>query len=431
MTASFTVSAWVNLTATNRVQTVLGQDGARTSGYVLQYRPELNRWVFGAPTQDADGAALVHATSSLPPTPQVWTHLTGVYDYPARQVRLYVDGVLAGSRSNVLLWPASGGFTIGRGKLNGQAAQFLAGDVDEVTTDMGAAADSEILRRASWPAPTTGQLGRFVNGRGDSYTASTSAPVPAGYHFESSLGGLPPTEASNTRVLYACLHAGDVFTSPDPNCENQTKLGEAGRVYATQPTSPQTVPLYRCNNGADHFDSLDSACEGRGTQEPSLGYTVGYGSFARYNTPQGWDHANTIHGVPPGYRAVPSQGYTSLIAIPGTHQLFNCRNGMDLFVSTDAGCEGKTVISSNGWAWTEPPDGVPSAPIYRCVADNQLFVAMSESCEFQTLDRALGHLVTVVPGLAPPPEEPMRRAATTEAETRAGTRAPFPVGWVS
>jgi hypothetical protein len=428
MTASFTVSAWVRLTATDRVQTVLGQDGNRTSGYVLQYRSELNRWVFGAPAQDADGAALVHATSSLPPTPRAWTHLTGVYDYPARQLRLYVDGVLAGSRNNVLLWSASGGFTVGRGKVNGAPAQFLAGDVDEVTTDMGAAADSEILRRASFPAPPIGQLGRYVNGQGDGYTASTDLPAPAGYHFEASLGVLPPADAPGTKVLYACLHVRDVFTSPDPNCEGQTILGETGRVYDTPPAGPQTVTLYRCNAGADHFESLDPLCGGQGTQELRLGYTVGHAPFARYNTPQGWDHASTIHGVPPGYRAVTLQGYTSLVAVPGGQQLFNCRDGMDLFVSDQAGCEGRTPISSNGWAWTEPPDGVPSVAIYRCEADGQLFVAMSETCEGQTLDRPLGHLATVVPGFEA--AEPVPRVEKAEAESRAGTRPPFQVGWV-
>lgn len=432
MTASFTVSAWVKLTATDRVQTVLGEDGTRMSGYVLQFRPELNRWVFGAPTQDADGAALVAANSSLPPTPRMWTHLTGVYDHPSRQLRLYVDGVLAGSRNNVLLWPATGGLTIGRGKVDGEAAQFFQGDVDEVMTDMGAAAESEIERRASFPAPPAGQLGRFVNGRGDHYTASTDQPAPAGYHFAASLGGVAPADGVDTRVLYACQFGTDVFTSAAPGCEGQTVLGEAGRVYATQPASPQTVPVYRCKNSADHFESLDPACDGNGTQEATLGYTVGFAPFARYNTPQGWDHASTIHGVPPGYRAVAAYGFTSLTAVSGGHELFNCRKGMDLFVSDDAACEGETLVSSIGWAWTEPPDGIPSVPIYRCEANSQLFVSWSEACEGQTFNRTLGHLVSVVPGLEAG-EEPASRVVMNEpeAESRAGTRPPFPlvVGW--
>jgi Concanavalin A-like lectin/glucanases superfamily len=437
MNASFTVSAWARLTATDRVQTVLGQDGARTSGYVLQYRPELNRWVFGAPAQDADGAALVAAVSSLPPTPQMWTHLTGVYDYPARQVRLYVDGALAGSRNNVFLWQANGAFTIGRGKIDGAAAQFLAGDVDEVTTDIGAAADSEIERRASFPAPPIGQWGRFGNGRGEYTTARTDVPAPTGYHFAASLGGVPPAEAVDTTVLYSCQLGVDKFTSASATCEGQTVLGEAGRVYANAQASPQTVPLYRCKNSADHFESLDPACEGMGTKEGILGHTVGFAPFARYNTPQGWDHASTIHGVPPGYRAVAAQGYTSLVAMTGGHQLFNCREGMDLFVSDQAGCEGKTVVSSIGWAWTEPPDGVPSVPIFRCAAGSQSFVAWSEGCEGQTLDRALGHLVSVVPGLPEAGESasPASRSRTVavDEDLRAGTRPTNQtvVGWVS
>ncbi|MEU4746200.1 LamG domain-containing protein, partial [Actinosynnema sp. NPDC023658] len=58
---SFSVSGWVRLRSADQVATVVSQDGDRNSGYVLQYRPELNRWVFGAHTADADGAPLVYA----------------------------------------------------------------------------------------------------------------------------------------------------------------------------------------------------------------------------------------------------------------------------------------------------------------------------------------------------------------------------------
>jgi hypothetical protein len=127
----------------------------------LQYRPESNRWVFGAPVLDADNATLITTSSPQPPAVNSWTHLTGVYDFPERQLRLYVDGQLASYRRNVLLWAAWGGFTVGRGLVNSQPADFFAGVIDEATTDMGAAPDAEIARRASHPAPPAGQFGRF------------------------------------------------------------------------------------------------------------------------------------------------------------------------------------------------------------------------------------------------------------------------------
>src|SRR5262249_37515681 len=66
MRDSFTVSAWAKLTRADRVATVLGQDGARMSGFVLQYRPESGKWVFGTRAQDADGAELITAQSAQP-----------------------------------------------------------------------------------------------------------------------------------------------------------------------------------------------------------------------------------------------------------------------------------------------------------------------------------------------------------------------------
>jgi concanavalin A-like lectin/glucanase superfamily protein len=436
MTGSFTVSAWVKLSRTDRVQTVLGEDGSRMSGYVLQYRPELNRWVFGAPTQDADGATLVYAASTQPPTPNSWTHLTGVYDYPARQVRLYVDGQLAGTRNNVFLWPARGGFTIGRGKVAGQPADFFAGAIDEVTTDMGAAADAEITRRAGYPEAAPAQMGRFVNGRGDSYTASTDAPAPAGYHFEASLGGVLPADATGTTMLYACLSGADVFTSEDPNCENRPVLGEVGPMYATQPESPATAPLYRCNTGKDHFESLDADCEGveGAVREKVLGYTVAYGQLSRYNSPVGWDHRASIHGTPPGYRREISLGVVSLTAVPGGEELFSCKRSIDSFLSTDPACEGGTLLTTVGWVWLSAPDGLASAPLYRCLTGQDTFESLSDTCEDRTVVAELGYVLTAVPG-APPPAEPATGVATLPSEPQvsqvAGTRPPFPivVGW--
>ena len=437
MTGSFTVSAWVKLDRTDRRQTVLGQDGTRMSGYVLAYRPELNRWVFGGPTQDADAASLVYAASAQPPTPNSWTHLTGVYDYPARQVRLYVDGQLAGTRNNVVLWPAQGGFTIGRGKVAGQPADFFAGRIDEVTTDMGAAADSEITRRAGYPAAAPGQLGRYVNGRGDSYTASTDTPAPADYHFEASLGGALPADATDTTMLYACLSGSDVFTSPDPNCENRPILGEVGPVYATQPESPATVPLYRCNNGTDHFESLDPACEGvdGAVQETTLGYIVAYGQLSRYNSPVGWDHLSSIHGTPPGYQREGSLGIVSLTAVPGGAELFSCKDSIDSFLSTDPACEGGTLLATVGWVWASPPDGMASTQLYRCMTGEETFESLSDTCEDRTVVAELGYVLTAVPGV-PPAQAPATGVAelqsAQEVSQVAGTRPPFPivVGWI-
>lgn len=407
MTDSFTVSAWAKLTSTDRVQTVLGQDGARMSGFALQYRPELNRWVFAARTQDTDSAALLYAAAPQPPTLNTWTHLTGIYDYPGRQLRLYVDGQLAGTRDNVRLWPAWNGFTMGRGKFNGAPAEFFAGAIDEAITDMGAASEAEVLRRVSYAPPSGGQLVRFVNAAGDHYTANSTGsfwnaftPVPPGYRVDRSLGRLLSSQQSNTQLLYACLDGTDEFTSPDPACEGKPKLADLGWAYTEQPTSPPTVPLYRCRAGADHFDSVQSTCETTGAvNEMLLGYTVGYAPLTWYYNRTDWEMRASTFGAPVGYEIMATLGVISLTAQPGTQQLWSCLDGADGFVSVDAGCDGTTVVASLGWIWAQPPDGAVTSPLYRCIlSTGDRFMDRSANCAGATVDRQLGYVLDWLSG---------------------------------
>lgn len=401
---SLTVSAWARLTRNDRVQTVVGQDGSRRSGFVLQYRPNLQRWVFAAPTQDADTAELVYAHSPQPAVLNEWVHLTGVYDYSGRQLRLYLNGQLAGSRNDVTLPSADGGFTIGRGKVNGQSADFFAGTLDEVSVEQGMATDDGIAGRAGWPAPPAGQLGRYVNAAGDRSTATTSNALPAGYHFDRSLGTLVAGGGPNTRMLYACLFGVDAFTSVDPNCEGKPKLADIGYVFTQPPVNLPVIPVYRCNSGSDHFESNTPGCDGA-TQESLLGYALAYATMARYNYPFMYDHWGTVHGTPPGYAYEGSHGYVSLTFEPGTQPLFSCRDGVDEFVSTDPNCEGKQILDNIGYLWTAAqPDG-SSRPLYRCSvsvgAGIDRFTSNDPNCEGTTVDRQLGHVLTTMPTTAP------------------------------
>jgi hypothetical protein len=392
---SLTVSAWVKMTRKDRVQTVLGQDGTRKSGFVLQYRPNLDRWVFAAPTADSDGAELVYASSAQAAAVNQWVHLAGVYDHGAEQLRLYVNGDLVGSRNGVTLWAAMGGFTIGRGKVNGQPAEYLAGTVDEVRAEQGMVTDNELSRRASWPTPPLGQVGRYVNARGDRASFAT-ASAPAEHHLDRSLGMLVADGEPNTRMLYACLYGTDAFTSIDPDCEGQVKVGDIGRLFTQAPTTVPGVPVYRCNSGPDHFESNLAACEGA-TQEMLLGYAVGYAPLARYNYPAAGDHWVTSHGTPPGYGYEDTLGYLSVVSEPGTQQLMSCRDGVDQFNSVDPNCDGKQILGGLGNLWTAPPPGVASQAIYRCMVGTERFTSRFANCEGTTFDRQLGYVLATPP----------------------------------
>ncbi|UVS81293.1 LamG domain-containing protein [Actinokineospora sp. UTMC 2448] len=398
MVGSFTVSAWARATSGGSVRTILAQEGDRMSAFALQYRPESNRWSFGAAASDTDSAGWVQAQSSQPATLNRWTHVTGVYDYPGQQIRVYVDGKLAGVRNNVALWPAWGGFAIGRGKVNGAPGQFFAGDIDEVTIDMGMASDAEILRRATFPAPPAGQLGVYTNGKGDSYTASTSSPAPEGYHFSATLGLMPAAGEAGTIPLYACLYGTDAFTSPDPGCEGQTTLGEAGRVYSAAPSVPSTR-VYRCRRGPDHFDSTDPTCGGATVDGP-LGYTIAYAPLSRYYSVERTDHTMTVHGAPAEYRFDGVLGWLPQTAEPGTQPLYGCRSGADHFLSLDANCGGAQKMGTFGHIWPQPPAGLPTAPVYNCSVSGQRWVSRSPTCDGRTVEGLLGHLLTAPPDQA-------------------------------
>lgn len=389
---SFTVSAWAKPTANQRVATVLGQDGSRMSGFTLQYRPESNRWSFGARIADSDGSARVAAEADRPVRLSEWVHLAGVYDSAGRQLRLYVDGQLAGTKDVGALWQATGGMTIGRGKADGQPAEFFTGLIDEVRVDQGAVAADEIARRAGWPAPPRGVLGSFVNASGDHYTASTGAPAPAGYRFEKALGMLPAAAEPGTRPLYACTSGADEFTSADPACEGATPIGEVGRVYADPPPATPGMPVYRCAAGTDRYDST-ADCAG----SVLLGYTVAYAPLARYYSVLRVDHWSTVHGTEPSYRYEGTLGWLPQVPQEGARPLLSCRDGGDEFTSTDPACEGKQVLADLGYLWTAPPSGLDTVALHRCVVNSQHFLSRSENCEGFTLEARLGYVLAESP----------------------------------
>ncbi|MBF8189727.1 LamG domain-containing protein [Nonomuraea sp. K274] len=128
---NFTVTAWARLTGNGATATAVTQEGGRTGAFALQYSKPDDRWALTLTGADADGATAVRALSATAPRLSEWTHLTGVYDAAAAQISLYVNGRLE-STVAARPWAATGPLTIGRGKVNGAAADFWPGDLDEV-----------------------------------------------------------------------------------------------------------------------------------------------------------------------------------------------------------------------------------------------------------------------------------------------------------
>jgi Concanavalin A-like lectin/glucanases superfamily/Glycosyl hydrolases family 2, sugar binding domain/Glycosyl hydrolases family 2/Glycosyl hydrolases family 2, TIM barrel domain len=124
--SDYSASAWVKLDkADGAFQTVVSQDGPTTSDFFLQYSGADQRW--------AMSFAGVRALGPAKPEVGRWYHLTGVRDSVKGELRLYVDGDLAGTVSACLPQAAPTGNTvIGRGKFGGNPVDYLDGTVDDV-----------------------------------------------------------------------------------------------------------------------------------------------------------------------------------------------------------------------------------------------------------------------------------------------------------
>jgi len=131
--AAFTVSAWVNLDLGAGESVALAQEGSAASGFYLMYDAESSRWCLRMPRADRREVDVIEACANGFATPGRWSHLVGVYDPAARQVRIHVNGVRAGTAAHPgMMWRALGYFYMGRGRHSGGEFYRWQGSIDEV-----------------------------------------------------------------------------------------------------------------------------------------------------------------------------------------------------------------------------------------------------------------------------------------------------------
>jgi concanavalin A-like lectin/glucanase superfamily protein len=146
---SFSVSAWAKLPATKPTHAAIiaTQAGTQRSGFELYYSSTFDRWIFNRYDADSTSAAIVRAQSTAVPQVNTWTHLVGVYDATAQQIRLYVNGTLAQTTTYTTPWNATGVLQLGVGWY-GSRNNFFGGDVDDVRIFDQPINDSEIAQLA-------------------------------------------------------------------------------------------------------------------------------------------------------------------------------------------------------------------------------------------------------------------------------------------
>jgi alpha-L-arabinofuranosidase len=128
----FSVSAWVNLNSLSGYQTVVSIDGGNTSGFYLQYRPDVGKFAFARFATDSASAAFYQADATSSPTTGNWYNLIGVNNVATNQLLLYVNGVLQSSVTYSGGWQATGATVVGGGLYNGARTDLVNGTIDDV-----------------------------------------------------------------------------------------------------------------------------------------------------------------------------------------------------------------------------------------------------------------------------------------------------------
>ncbi|HWO67487.1 MAG TPA: protein kinase, partial [Umezawaea sp.] len=125
------------------------------------------------------------------------------------------------------------------------------------------------------PPPDSVALQRFRNAAGFHYSGTAKVTTPAGFTVEGGIGKLLANADPGTKPLYSCAikNSQDRMSSLAANCEGQSVLGLLGYVLADKPADLPSLPLYRCNAGAHHFDSVTTGCEGQ-TVEFQYGWVL-------------------------------------------------------------------------------------------------------------------------------------------------------------
>lgn len=124
------------------------------------------------------------------------------------------------------------------------------------------------------------RFSRYVTPSGD-YLSST---IPASYwsgraNWDADGGYLATKQVAGTRPVYECVVAWDLnsehYTSLDAACEGPSHqmLSLAGYAFAEPIPNVASTPLYRCiTPGGEHFDTVNTTCDGKGKAEVFIGY---------------------------------------------------------------------------------------------------------------------------------------------------------------
>ncbi|MEU3144987.1 LamG-like jellyroll fold domain-containing protein [Streptomyces sp. NPDC006999] len=161
----FSVSAWANLAETpGHAAIVASQPGNHAPGFELYYSHAYDRWAFNQYTADTENAGIARAMQASPGGAQAgqWTHLVGTYSASYDELKLYVNGQLAGTTTYDSPWDARRGLQIGAGRYDGKPGSFFPGAIDELQIFDKPLSAGEVTRLNSKQSVISGRAARAV-----------------------------------------------------------------------------------------------------------------------------------------------------------------------------------------------------------------------------------------------------------------------------
>jgi hypothetical protein len=158
-TSSFSVSAWVSLGESVEFAAAVSQAGVEAGAFFLGIAN--GTWDFTM--KDADTNLPGHSIRAAAPARLVdldrWVHLVGVHDRDNGEIRLYVDGKVAGSIAFDAPWQAEGELTIGRAQAHFAPADFWPGSIASVAIYAEAITVEQVRSIQDATTPTEGPPG--------------------------------------------------------------------------------------------------------------------------------------------------------------------------------------------------------------------------------------------------------------------------------
>ena len=225
----FSVSAWAKLSAMpGQAAIIAAQPGNHAPGFELYYSKAYDRWAFNQYKADSSDSGIARVMQAAPGGVKAdqWAHLVGTYSATDNELKLYVNGALAGVTTYDSPWDARRGLQIGAGSYNGAPGSFFPGAIDEVQVFDKPVSAGEVTRLYSKESLISGRPARAVfpldeattDHEGNPTTAVTAvAEVPSA----SFSGGAVPGRSGAAGKALTLDGTDDYASSWRPLLNNQ------------------------------------------------------------------------------------------------------------------------------------------------------------------------------------------------------------------